>query len=361
MPVLENIKSLSRKELQNLMHDYGEPPFRAGQIHRCLYSDRCTDFQSMTTLSTSLRSRLSEEFVLPACSIEQRQNDRTGGEGGEATRKYLVQLHDGLAVETVLIPSPGRWTVCVSTQVGCPLQCAFCATGTMGFTRNLNAAEIVEQVLLVNDELAENSGKRQVTNVVFMGMGEPLLNLDQVIEAIDTLTCEQYRFHLSRHKITVSTVGLIPAIAKLADSGRNVKLALSLHSADQGKRETMIPSAADNRLPELAGALDYYGRITGTPVTLVYMLLEDINDSRDDALQLARFARRFLCKINLIDYNAIVNIKFKSTGNQRRDTFIQTLLDKGLQVTVRRSQGSSISAACGQLAIRNRPSSNQNA
>jgi 23S rRNA (adenine2503-C2)-methyltransferase len=352
----KNIKNFSLPELKMLVRELGEPEFRAAQLHRWLYSEHTDDFMKMSNIGRTLREKLAERFSLPSCSIVQVSEEENDTPSAERTTKFLVRLHDSEAVETVLIPATGRQTVCVSTQVGCPLHCRFCATGYMGFTRNLSAAEIAEQVYAVQGFLDTRHPDDRLTNIVYMGMGEPLLNLDNVIESVHLLSHQGYRVAFSQKRITISTVGLTGGIERLATSDLNTRLAISLHSALQHKRLQLIPSARENPLEDLARSIRRFTDAKESPVTLVYMLLEDFNDSRDDALALARFAGGLLCKINLIDYNAIVNIKFESTGTRRRDAFIQTLLDKGLQVTVRRSHGSSINAACGQLAIQNRPS-----
>ena len=346
-----NIKTFSRRELQQVVKELGEPKYRAGQLHRWLLNDRVSDFESMTNLGSKLRNKLSDRYEIPSCSIGKEQYEPvTNGDVG--TSKFLVKLHDDETVETVHIPAADRNTVCVSSQVGCPLRCTFCATGYMGFTRNLNAAEMAEQVYLVNDLLTSRSSSNHVTNVVFMGMGEPLLNLSNVLEATRTLSQHDYALSLSQRKITISTVGLIPQIGVIAKSGLKTKLAVSLHAADQEKRATLIPAAKEHALDNLHHALEQYAEMTSEPVTLVYMLLDGVNDSVQDAKCLARFSRSFLCKINLIDYNSIVNMKFKPAKAQKRNRFIQVLIDAGLHVTVRKSHGASINAACGQLALK---------
>lgn len=345
-----SIKSYTRRELHEIVTALGEPKYRADQLHRWLFSDRTADFDSMTNLGSNLRDKLSKRYFIPSCSIAKELHEPASSRGS-GTSKFLVKLHDGQTIETVLIPSADRNTVCVSSQVGCPLHCSFCATGYMDFTRSLLASEIVEQVSLVNDRISGQSGKDHVSNIVFMGMGEPLLNLPNVFEAIETLTHEGYRLAVSQRKITISTVGLVPQISEIARSGFTTKLAVSLHAADQEKRASLIPSAREHTLESLQQALEQYVAITNEPVTLVYMLIEGINDTESDAKNLARFGHGFLCKINLIDYNSIVNMKFKPVKAQRRDCFIRTLVDAGLHVTVRKSYGTSINAACGQLAI----------
>ncbi len=347
---LQNITDLTLKELQQALSTLGEPSFRATQIHQWLFSHRAATFDEMTILSLALRKKLAESFSIHQLSAVTYQE--CFEEGCEnPTQKILLELQDGNQVESVLIASENRMTGCVSSQIGCPLQCPFCATGRMGFRRNLTAGEITGQVYALNDLVAAREPGKALTNIVFMGMGEPLLNTDNVIEAIENLTTRNYRFCLSQKRITISTVGVIPEILRLAKSGMKTKLAVSLHSADQQKRESLMPIAARQYpLAELGKALSEYSSSTGMPVTIVYLLLRGINDSLDDAKILARFAKTFLCKINLIDYNSINNSKFKPVYSAARELFQQYLMNAGLHVTVRKSYGTTINAACGQLA-----------
>ncbi|NTU91209.1 MAG: 23S rRNA (adenine(2503)-C(2))-methyltransferase RlmN [Chlorobiaceae bacterium] len=348
-----NIKELTREELTAVMKDFGEPKFRATQLHRWLYSQGVADFESMSSIGAPLRQKLGASFAIRPASVVRTQREAPEEAGAEQspTAKYLLRMPDGELVESVLIPSGERMTVCVSSQSGCPLLCEFCATGRMGFRRNLHAFEMSDQVHALQDEAASRYGSH-ITNIVFMGMGEPLLNLDNVLEAVATLTAKDYRFSISEKRITISTVGLVPGIERIAASGLKTKLAVSLHSADQQQREKLMPVARQYPLDQLGKAIDAYNRITGLPVTLVYMLLDGVNDSPVEARKLARYAKRFLCKINLIDYNSIVNFQFKPAYAETRNSFVRQLLDAGLHVTVRKSQGAAINAACGQLATR---------
>ncbi len=350
-----NILELSREELTGAMAGLGEPKFRAAQLHRWLYSQESTDFSSMSSIGAALRERLAAAYGIRRPSIIRSESDCSGCDpyGDPATVKYLLRMPDGELVESVLIPSGERLTACLSSQSGCPLQCSFCATGRMGFRRNLHAFEMIGQAYALQHEARDRGGR--LTNIVFMGMGEPLLNLDSVLEAVATLTTPDYRFGIAEKRITVSTVGLVPGIDRIATSGLRSKLALSLHSADQKLREQLMPVARQYPLDELGKAIDNYNRKTGLPVTLVYMLLDGVNDSPEDARKLARYARRFLCKINLIDYNSIINFEFRPAYDEIRNSFARQLLDAGLQVTVRKSQGAAINAACGQLATRPDP------
>ena len=341
-----NIQSYSLSGLQQIMKEMGEPKYRAGQIRRWLYNDRASSFETMSNLGSKLRTVLSSRYSIPSCKTAEQQHEFPA-DTIDGTTKYLVSLHDDMEVETVLIPSVDRNTVCVSSQVGCPLRCTFCATGYMGFSRNLNAAEIVEQVYLAGGK----NPARDISNVVFMGMGEPLLNIPNVLEAVDILSDKRFDFSIPQRKITISTVGLVDGIDHIARSGLKTRLAISLHAATQKKREQLIPVSKEHTLERLHKSLTGYTDNTGEPVTLVYMLLEGINDTSGDARRLAKYSRGFLCKINLIDYNSIVNMDFKHVNSEKQDKFIEFLVDAGLQVTVRRSHGASINAACGQLAL----------
>ncbi|NTW51372.1 MAG: 23S rRNA (adenine(2503)-C(2))-methyltransferase RlmN [Chlorobiaceae bacterium] len=350
-PLLPNIKELTRNQLADLMADMGEPRFRAAQLHRWLYGMQARDFETMSSISMALRTRLAVDWAIRSASVVRSESEDGGTVAcnQSPTSKYLISLPDGEFVESVLIPSEERMTACISAQVGCPLGCTFCATGQMGFRRNLFAFEMTDQVYAMHEDALKRYG-RGLTNIVFMGMGEPLLNLDNVFEAIGTMTEKNYGFSISEKRISISTVGLVPGIQRLTDSGLRIKLALSLHSADQQKRELLMPVAKNYSLDELSSAISAYNRKTGQPVTLVYMMLKGINDSVEDGRKLARFAKRLSCKINLIDYNPIVNFKFKPAYSDSKNAFVRQLLDAGLHVTVRKSQGAAINAACGQLA-----------
>ncbi|MEI6638537.1 MAG: 23S rRNA (adenine(2503)-C(2))-methyltransferase RlmN [Chlorobium sp.] len=347
---LPNIIDLSLKELQQVMIAKGEPAFRAAQIHQWLFSHQAQNFEEMTILSLGLRKKLAERFAITRPEVIEHHTSIDEA-CDYPTEKILLKLSDDKMIESVLIPSTERMTACLSSQVGCPFQCSFCATGKMGLQRNLSAGEIAGQVYALNNLITSKGAGQSITNLVFMGMGEPLLNTDNVIEAIETLCARNYRFTLSQKRVTISTVGVIPEIQRIGKSGMKTKLAVSLHAADQQKRESLMPMAARQYpLQELGKTLSDYCATTGMPVTIVYMLLKGVNDSLVDAKLLARFSRSFLCKINLIDYNSIINMSFGQVSNAARDIFREYLVNAGLHVTIRKSYGTTINAACGQLA-----------
>ncbi len=346
---LPNIMDLTLKEIQQAMITLGEPSFRAHQIHQWLFSHHAPSFDTMTIMSLALRKKLSETFTIirPEIIEHHESIDETCD---HPTEKILLKLPDNNMIESVLIPSAERMTACVSSQVGCPFRCSFCATGQMGLRRNLTAGEIAGQVYALNNLIEQKEPGQTITNIVFMGMGEPLLNTDNVIDAIETLCARNYRFSLSQKRVTISTVGVIPEIQRIGKSGMKTKLAVSLHSADQQKRESLMPIAARQYpLKDLGKSLSEYTSITGMPVTIVYMLLKGVNDSLEDAKLLARFSRSFLCKINLIDYNSIINMSLMPVNNATRELFREYLVNAGLYVTIRKSYGTTINAACGQL------------
>ncbi len=341
------------RELEDLAVALGEPRFRGRQLFSWFYGKGVADFEEMTNLPASFRTRLAEEALIPQIEFVSRQTATDG------TIKALVRLASGRHVETVLIPdlnddgTANRLTVCVSSQVGCAMGCSFCATGLMGFHQNLVAGEIYDQVWLMNELATEQYGKR-VTNVVFMGMGEPLLNYDNVLRATELLTHPD-ALGMSPKRITVSTVGLARRIRQLADDQTRFKLAISLHAPNDDKRSSIMPvnRSESTDLTALKEAVQHYARTTGQRITYEYCMFRGFNDSDDDARRLADVAKWAPSKVNLIMYNPVPGLEFQPTPEPRLNEFIRILVQKGVLVTVRRSRGQDISAACGQLAVEN--------
>lgn len=347
-------------ELANYCRSIGEPRYRATQIFRRLYaadaSVRVADFAGMTELPLSLRERLSETAHLRALELVRLQ------ESSDGTKKFLFRLSDGREIETVLIPSevveengePKRLTICVSTQVGCPLNCKFCATASLKLKRNLTAGEILDQFLTV-----QQHSDKPITNLVFMGMGEPMLNYDNVMKAVSIFTHESAQL-LGPRRITLSTSGLVEGIMRLADDRSPIKLALSLHATTDNLRTELMPINKKYNLQTLGNALEYYYRKTGSPVTYEYILFDGINDSDEDARRLQRITRRIPSKINVIPFHPIdfthpegIAARLKPTSTEAFHAFIKRLRDLDVTVMIRSSSGKDIHAACGQLALSN--------
>ena len=343
----KDIRALSLPELEATLADWGEPRFRTRQVYEWLWSKAVTDWESMTNLSKNLRSKLREHFTLNALFEDKVQHSDDG------TVKSRWVTHDGHRIESVLIPVPEdeRFTVCVSTQVGCSLTCAFCATGRMGRKRNLQPAEIFDQVAAVNRQSIEQFG-RPLTNVVYMGMGEPLLTYANTLESIARITAPPPQgLGMSARRITVSTAGIAKMIRKLADDGFRSNLALSLHAATDAKRNEIMPINESNNLEALMEALEYFYQKTHNRVSYEYIAFERFNDSPEDAAQLVRLCRRqFPVRVNIIEYNPIDGATFAKSDENRLNAFAAYLAKQGVTVTVRRSRGKDIDAACGQLA-----------
>ncbi len=330
------------------MEEFGQPRYRAGQVLDWLYAKRAPEFRAMSNLPSALRSQLEERFVLSPL--------RSDGDvhSGDTTRKYLFRLHDGRYVESVLIPaSPARYgerssrhTLCVSSQVGCAYGCKFCASGLDGFSRNLDAAEIVGQLLAV--EAA--SGKR-VNNLVFMGMGEPLANLANLSRAITILNAS-WGVGIGARNITVSTSGLAPQIRALADLPLQIRLAISLHGASDEVRERIMPVNRKYPLDVLFDAVRYYNARKKQKVTFEYILIDGVNASTEQAEQLAKRASSLNAKVNLIPYNTVEGLPWSRPDEPGQEAFLDILVRRGVQATLRREKGHDIAAACGQLRLR---------
>ncbi len=348
---LRPIKDLKLSELILWAESEGLPKFRAKQIFEWLYAHRASTFDDMTSLPKSLRDDLASHFILDGLSLSKESQSKDG------TIKALLELPSGRNIEAVLIPELSeegdatvRLTLCVSSQVGCAMACTFCATGQMGFKENLSLGQIVDQVRLMNDRCNVEWG-RDITNIVFMGMGEPLLNYDNVMMAIEILRREDV-MHFSPRRITVSTVGLSKSIRRIADEDKKFRLAVSLHSAINEKRSEIMPVNRSEKtdLQSLSDSIVYYTKTTGLKVTYEYCVLRDVNDSEEDAVALANIARRSPSKINLIVYNPVKGLEFEPSSDEKLNAFVSSLVAKDVRVTVRRSRGQDIDAACGQLA-----------
>lgn len=336
-----NIREASLQDITTFLTTHGEKAFRAKQIWQWIWQRGVNDFQEMSNLSKPTREILENAWYFDKLIPHQVQTATDG------TVKTAWQLHDGEIVESVLIPGNQKFTVCVSSQVGCKLGCKFCATGTLGFKRNLTAGEIFEQVIEAK-KAAEAQGLT-LSNIVFMGMGEPLLNYDQVMAAIERLTATD-GLAMSPYRITVSTAGIPDKIRQLADDGVRFNLAISLHSAKDMTRSSLMPVNKAYSLKEIAESLKYFVEKTGTRPTFEYLLLKDINDRLDDAKALAHYCRQFPVKINLIEYNNVEGSGFSHSPDKNLEEFVNFLESCNMIVNVRRSKGKDIDAACGQLA-----------
>jgi 23S rRNA (adenine2503-C2)-methyltransferase len=340
-----DIRGIDKNSLTTLVvEQLEEPRFRADQIWKWLWQKGASSFEEMTDLSKALRQKLPELFEINRIVVDKMQRSDDG------TIKTRFRLHDGHLIESVLIPVPSdnRYTVCVSSQVGCSLSCKFCATGQMKRERNLDAAEIFDQVYLVNQQSLENFG-HQLTNIVYMGMGEPLLAYQSVLKSIERITSPD-GLHMSPKRITVSTAGIAKMIKRLADDSVKVNLALSLHAADDIKRNEIMPINEQNNLAILQEALIYFYRQTQNKITLEYITFQNFNDNAADAENLARFCGPFPVVVNIIEYNPIAGFNMIKSSADRIDAFARHLTRLGVSVTVRRSRGKDIDAACGQLA-----------
>lgn len=345
-----DLKSLNKYELEAFTEELGLQSFRSDQIFQWLYQKRATSFGEMTNLSKDLRAKLEEIAEIRTIEpVEQQQS-------ADGTIKFLFRLQGDHKVEAVLIPdfypdgAPNRLTVCVSSQVGCVFGCSFCATGKMGFFRNLSHGEIVDQVQFINDVSEEVYGKG-ITNIVYMGMGEPLHNYEAVVQSAEIIT-DPLSLELSPKRITVSTVGLTKQIHKLADERRPFNLAISLHAATDEKRDEIMPINSSMNLKQLEEAVKHYWNRLQRPVTYEYLLFDNFNDSPEDAKHLAKIAKWIPSKVNIIMYNNVAGVALKRAREERLDKFMRALISHDVRATVRRSRGDDIDAGCGQLAIR---------
>lgn len=339
-----DIRKLSLEQLIDRLVEMGEKSFRAKQIYEWLWKKSAIDFDQMSNLSKDLRDRLKENFTINNVQVKTFQTS------ADRTIKSSFVLYDGNIIEGVLIPAPDRMTACVSSQVGCSLTCKFCATGYMDRKRNLNADEIYDQVVLISKQALDNY-QSPLTNIVYMGMGEPLLNYANMMKSIDRITSED-GLNMSAKRITVSTAGIAKMIKKLGDDDVKFNLALSLHAANDEKRNKIMPINEQNSLAALAEALRYFYAKTKTPVTYEYIVFHNVNDELQDAKELAAFCKHIPCKVNIIEYNPISLADFVNAEADKIDQFANFLRNQGITTNVRRSRGKDIDAACGQLAIK---------
>ncbi len=341
-----DIRSLTLSGLQEHFTLMGEKSFRAKQVYEWLWKKSCFSFDEMSNISKELRTKLAEKFIINNVKIHNSQFS------ADKTIKNSFILHDTHLIEGVLIPTPERMTACVSSQVGCSLTCKFCATGYMERKRNLNPDEIYDQVVLIDQQARENYGI-PLSNIVYMGMGEPLLNYKNVMESIEKITSEE-GLNMAAKRITVSTAGIAKMIKKLGDDQVKFNLALSLHAANDEKRNTIMPINEQNSLVALADALKYYYAKTKNPVTYEYIVFDGFNDNIQDAVELARFCKHLPCKVNIIEYNPIAFADFINAGEDKIEAFAAYLRKQGVITNIRRSRGKDIDAACGQLAIKDK-------
>lgn len=340
---MKNIRHLSLAEIEQYFEELGEKKFRAKQVYEWLWQKHAMSFADMTNLSKDLRQKLSETFTLPALTVDTTQYSSDG------TIKSRFKTWDGHLVEGVLIPTTSRYTACVSSQIGCSLSCKFCATGYIDRKRNLDFDEIYDEVVLINKQCEAAHGKK-LSNIVFMGMGEPLLNYKNVMRSIERITSPD-GMAMSPRRITVSTAGVAKGIRQLGDDKVKFKLALSLHAATDAKRHEIMPINDTNNIKALVDALNYFYKQTGNEITFEYILFKNFNDSLKDADDLIKIYRQVPADlINIIEYNPIDFARFEKPEEEKVQAFMQYLEKHRVNVRLRRSRGKDIDAACGQLA-----------
>jgi 23S rRNA (adenine2503-C2)-methyltransferase len=343
------LKGLTLPELKEYFNSINEPAFRAGQVFKWMYGDMVDDFDSMNNLPKSLRKKLTEEFKINTLRYTTSEISTSTG-----TKKYIFETNEGNKIESVVIPEKKRTTLCISTQVGCPLDCKFCATGLMGYKKNLTAAEIFDQFKLASKDYKES----EITNIVYMGMGEPLLNFKETVKSLE-IFAEELSTGFSLKKITVSTAGIAPKIKELEQTGLKVKLAFSLHSCFEEIRNKIMPINKKYSLKENIQALKSYAAKTNTLITFEYVMLDGVNDRDEDIKALARLMSTIPSKLNIIPFNSLEHMnpsglagKLRSTPMERIQEFADKLKEKNFTVMLRNTQGDDIAAACGQLAFK---------
>ena len=340
-PVRTNLLNLSREKLADFCEEMGESRFRAQQILKWVYHQGTTDFQEMTNLSKSLRAHLGNVFEFRAPTIHTEKRSKDG------TVKWVMSVDGGNAIETVYIPEPNRGTLCVSSQVGCALNCSFCSTATQGFNRNLTAAEIIGQVYIAAKALGQTQHDRKITNVVMMGMGEPLMNFEPLVDAL-SLMRDDLAFGLAARRVTVSTAGLVPKIKELRDAV-DVALAISLHAPEDELRNELVPLNRKYPIATLLEACREYVQGTRNRITVEYTLIDGVNDSPAQARKLVRLLHTIPCKLNLIPFNPFPGTHYRRSSDGAIEQFKRIVMNAGFIATVRRTRGDDIDAACGQL------------
>jgi len=337
----KDIREISQEELEQFFLENNQQKFRIKQLNEWIWEKGANYFDQMSSLSKNLRLLLNEKFEFKSANVDQEFKSTDG------TVKFSFKLYDDKLVEGVLIPSKKRVTACISSQIGCSLDCTFCATGTMGLSRNLSSSEIFDQVFKLNQESEKNYGK-SLTNIVFMGMGEPLLNYNNLLKAIHHITSEK-GMGISPRRITVSTAGLSKQIMKLADDDVKFNLAISLHSAVDEVRSNIMAINDSINLSTLKDSIRYFYEKTNNRITYEYILFKGINDDLDAARKLAAFCKISPCKINLIEYNTVEGLNFKKSTQENTNSFIEFLEHRNIITHLRKSKGKDIDAACGQL------------
>jgi 23S rRNA (adenine2503-C2)-methyltransferase len=343
---VKNIRDLSLADIEQYFEKLGEKKFRAKQVYEWLWLKPVQSFEDMTNLSKELRNKLKEDFRLPGLTIDTVQNSEDG------TIKTRFKTYDGHMVEGVLIPTTSRFTACVSSQIGCSLSCKFCATGYLERKRNLDFDEIYDQVAIINQQ-CEKTNEKKLSNIVFMGMGEPLLNYKNVLKAIERITSPN-GMAMSPRRVTVSTAGIAKAIRQLGDDKVKFKLALSLHAANDLKRHEIMPINDTNNIKSLVDALNYFYKETKNEITFEYILFKNFNDSLKDADELVKLYRQVpVDLVNIIEYNPIDFAKYEKPDEDKVEAFMRYLEKNRVNTRLRRSRGKDIDAACGQLANKN--------
>jgi 23S rRNA (adenine2503-C2)-methyltransferase len=342
----QSIRKLTIEELKGVMVRFSEKPFRAKQLFEWLWQKDAASFEEMSSLPKALREQLEGHYYIDHIELKDQQVS------SDKTIKCAFNTQQGNIIEGVLIPTSKRMTACISSQIGCSLACKFCATGKLKLMRNLSAGEMVDQVTYLRDQAQLKYGST-LSNIVYMGMGEPLLNYNNMIQSTNLITSE-HGLGISPKRITVSTAGIAKMIKRLGDDEVKFNLALSLHAANDKKRSHIMEINDSNNLDALREALKYFHEKTDTRVTFEYIIFKDFNDALEDAQELAEFAKCVPCKINIIEYNPIDDGEFQQAASSKVDAFANYLEKKNIIVNVRRSRGKDIDAACGQLANKNK-------